>query len=430
MEVAAPDREPLRVSDHGINADDLDANALKVVETLHENGFEAYLVGGCVRDLLCGEKPKDFDVATDATPEQVKELFRRARLVGRRFPIAHVRFGRHIIEVSTFRQGQLEHVETTEQGLIVKDHVFGSMAEDAFRRDFTINALYFDIREQEIVDYVGGLEDIESKRIQFIGDPAERIAEDPVRILRAIRFAAKLGFELDDDLVDLHEDTAERLEEIPGARLFDEFMKLFLTGYGGEVWSELRDTPLARSLFPSCNPENELVLAAMQNTDQRIANDMPVTPGFLIAVLLWEDFHARNSRDNEKNKPNIAYELAMDTLAIQQQHISIPRRFSIFAREVWQLQSRLEERHPRFIKRTLTHKRFRAAFDFLALRGNYDKKLMSKAKWWEEIQELDSAGQDKMIAELPKKGGRKRRRRRNPPSSPSGYGPSDFGSFN
>lgn len=412
------------MSDHGIDLADLDTNALSVVDTLHENGFEAYLVGGCVRDLLCGEKPKDFDVATDATPEEVKELFRRARLVGRRFPIAHVRFGRHIIEVSTFRQGQLEHVETTEQGLIVKDHVFGSMAEDAFRRDFTINALYLDTRAHEIIDYVGGLVDIENKRVQFIGNPAERLAEDPVRMLRAIRFAAKLGFELDEQLIDLHEDTAERLEEIPGARLFDEFLKLFLSGYGGEVWSVLRATPLARSLFPSCNPDNELVLAAMQNTDQRIANDMPVTPGFLIAVLLWEDFCARNKRDNEKNKPDIAYELAMDTLAIQQQHISVPRRFSIFAREVWQLQSRLEERHPRFIKRTLGHKRFRAAFDFLALRALYDKSLVSKSKWWEEIQELDAEGQDKLISDLPKKkGGRgKGRRRRNPSPMPSDYG--------
>ena len=419
MQQAVPD--PIRISEHAINQDELDRNALEVVTTLHENGFDAYLVGGCVRDLLCGEKPKDFDVATDATPEQVKALFRRSRLVGRRFPIAHVRFGRHIIEVSTFRQGQLEHVETTDQGLIVKDHVYGSIAEDAFRRDFTINALYYDVREHEIIDYVGGLEDIADKQVQFIGVPAERIAEDPVRILRAIRFAAKLGFSLDPKLADLYEDAAERLEEIPGARLFDEFLKLFLSGYGGNVWLELRETPLARSLFPSCNPDNNLVLAAMRNTDQRIANDQPVTPGFLIAVLLWEDFDFRNKRDNEAGKPEVAYEVALDTLAIQQQHISVPRRFSIFAREVWQLQSRLEERNARFIKRTLGNKRFRAAFDFLVLRADYDDRLKTKAVWWDEIQELDGPAQEKLISDLPKKSGRRNRRRKQPPKDFNQY---------
>lgn len=421
MQPAATDQEPVRISDHGINFSDLDGRAIEVVTTLHENGYDAYLVGGCVRDLLCGEKPKDFDVATDATPEEVKEIFRRARLVGRRFPIAHVRFGRNIIEVSTFRQGLLENVETTEQGLIVKDHVFGSIAEDAFRRDFSINALYYDIRAHEIIDYTGGVEHIAARRIEFIGDPAERLAEDPVRVLRAIRFAAKLKFNLASTFHDLYDDAAERLEEIPGARLFDEFLKLFLSGYGAPVWEILRETPIARSLFPSCNPDNELVLAAMQNTDQRIAQDQPVTPGFLIAVLLWEDFQARNQRDNDKNKPEVAYELAMDTLAIQQQHISVPRRFSIFAREVWQLQSRLEERQPRFVKRTLGHKRFRAAFDFLVLRADYDDSLKKKATWWTQIQELDSQGQEKMIAALPNKGGRKRKRRQPQPSLPSDH---------
>ncbi len=421
MQPASPQLQPVRISDHAINQSDLDSRAVEVVTTLHEHGYDAYLVGGCVRDLLCGEKPKDFDVATDATPEEVKELFRRARLVGRRFPIAHVRFGRNIIEVSTFRQGLLENVETTEQGLIVKDQVYGSIAEDAFRRDFSINALYYDVRAHEIIDYTGGIAHIAARRIEFIGDPAERLAEDPVRILRAIRFAAKLNFSLASELPELYEDAAERLEEIPGARLFDEFMKLFLSGYGGPVWQILRETPIARSLFPSCNPDNELVLAAMQNTDQRIAEDQPVTPGFLIAVLLWEDFQARNKRDNEKNKPDVAYELAMDTLAIQQQHISVPRRFGMFAREVWQMQSRLEERNPRFVKRTLRHKRFRAAFDFLVLRADYEDSLKKKAAWWTEIQELDNQGQEKMIAGLPKKGGRKRKRRRSQPSLPSDY---------
>ena len=410
--IEVPVAEPNRYSDHDIDTGHLDRNALKVVDTLREGGFDAYLVGGCVRDLLCERVPKDFDVATNATPEQVKTLFRRARLVGRRFPIAHVRYGRDIIEVSTFRQSQVEEVETNAQGLIVKDQAYGTMAEDAFRRDFTVNALYYDTDTREIIDYVDGLTDIRNQRLQFIGKPSDRLAEDPVRMLRAIRFAAKLDFDLDDELYELMDETAERLEAIPSARLFDEFLKMFLSGYGSNVWEMLRDTPLARSLFPSCRPENPLVLSAMQNTDKRIAEDQPVTPGFLIAVLLWDDFNARNSRENSNKKPGVAYELAMDTLAIQQQHIAIPRRFSIFAREVWQLQHRLEDRYPRDIKRLLNHKRFRAAFDFLTLRGDGEKQLATKARWWAEIQEVSGEEQDRMISALgnPKK--RRRRRRR------------------
>ncbi len=399
-----------RTQSPAISTDRLDRHALTVVETLHEHDFEAYLVGGCVRDMLCGKTPKDFDVATNATPEQVKALFRRARLVGRRFPIAHVRFGRELIEVSTFRQGMLDQVETNAAGLIVKDRAFGTLAEDAFRRDFTINALYFDTRTEEIIDFVGGLADIEARHVQFIGEPADRLAEDPVRMLRAIRFAAKLGFTLDPALSEFFEDTAHRLDEIPGARLFDEFLKLFLSGYGAEVWQLLRETPLARSLFPTCNPDNPLVRDAMRSTDTRVANDQPVTPGFLVAVLLWDDFDARNRAENPDNKPGLTFEMASDALAVQQQHIAIPRRFSLFAREVWQLQPRLINRQPRQIKRLLTHKRFRAAFDFLMLRGKYDEQLAERAQWWEKIQTLPPAEQDAMVDALPR--GKSRRRRR------------------
>ena len=411
--------EPKRITDHGIAAELLDANAINVVNTLKENGYEAYLVGGCVRDLLCNRAPKDFDVATSATPEEVKELFRRARLVGRRFPIAHVRFGRDVIEVSTFRQGQLEHVETNDQGLIVKDLAFGTLEEDAFRRDFTINALYYDVDSNEIIDYVGGLADIEAELVRLIGEVPERLAEDPVRLLRAMRFAAKLEFKLQEELLDYVDETADRLEAIPGARLFDEFLKMFLAGYGAPVWDLLRDTPLVHSLFPSCNPDNPLIGSAMANTDQRISADQPVTPGFLVAVLLWDDFAARYVRDNPKHKPNVTFELAMDTLAIQQQHIAIPRRFSIFAREVWQLQHRLEERHPRNINHLLGHKRFRAAFDFLTLRAESDPALAKQATWWHEIQEASDSQQAKMIGELGKPGTKRRRRRRRRNNNPN-----------
>ena len=406
--------QPARISNHNIGADSLDPNALDVIRQLNEAGFDAFLVGGCVRDALCGVVPKDFDVATNAKPDEVKALFRRARLVGRRFPIAHVRYGREIIEVSTFRQSQMDHddIETDDQGLIVRDHAFGDMADDAFRRDFTVNALYFDVNSNEIIDYVGGFEDVHAKRLQFIGKPAERLAEDPVRLLRALRFAAKLGFKVDPDILELQEDTAERLEAIPTARLFDEFLKLFLSGYGAEVWLQLRESPLARSLFPSCNPDSELVLAAMRNTDERIAQDQPVTPGFLVAVILWDDFCARVAEHNPENKPGPMYDLAMDTFAVQQQHISMPRRFTMFAREVWMLQNRLESRQPRNVTRTLGHKRFRAAFDFLVLRGRTDKRLAEIGQWWEKIQTVDTDQQQQMINQLPS-GGKRRKRRRN-----------------
>ncbi len=402
---------PTRVSEHNIASDQLDNHALDVIHKLNDAGFDAYLVGGCVRDALCGVIPKDFDVATNAKPEEVRALFRRSRLVGRRFPIAHVRYGRNLIEVSTFRQAQHDNIETNAQGLIVKDRAFGTMAEDAFRRDFSINALYFDVSSNEIIDYVGGIEDLAAKRLRLIGDPQQRLAEDPVRLLRAMRFAAKLGFTIDPNILDHVEDTAERLEEIPRARLFDEFLKLFLSGYAVPVWLTLKETPLVRSLFPSCNPDSRLVLNAMRSTDERIAQDMPVTPGFLLAVLLWDDFCSRQLEQNPDAKPALNYELAMDTFAVQQQHISLPRRFTMFAREVWQLQPRLEARHPRQIPRVISHKRFRAAYDFLVLRGAEDSKLEECGQWWETFQHADQGERKNMIDNLPKGKGRKRRSR-------------------
>ena len=403
---------PLRINDHGINKQDLDRNAKDVIATLNEAGFDAFLVGGCVRDLLCGVTPKDFDVATNATPEQVRTLFRRSRLIGRRFPIAHVRFGREIIEVSTFRQAQHEDIETNADGLIVRDQAFGTMADDAFRRDFTVNALYYDINSHEIVDYVGGIEDIKHKRLRFIGDPADRLAEDPVRYLRAIRFAAKLGFQIDTAISDLADDAADRIEAIPSARLFDEFLKLFMSGYAEQAWLHLRDTPLVYSLFPSCDPNSGLVTDAMRNTDQRVNADLPVTPGFLVAVILWADFEARCSEDTSRKKPSTLYDIASDTLALQQQHIAIPRRYSMFAREVWQLQPKLASRPTQDIRRLLSHKRFRAAFDFLTLRTAAEPQYEDCAQWWHDIQTVDKDGQQAMIDALPRDSQPRRRRRR------------------
>ena len=263
-----------------------------------------------------------------------------------------------------------------------------------------------DTNNQEIVDYVGGLDDLAAGKIRLIGDPAVRLAEDPVRILRAVRFANKLGFTLDPPIVELIEDSAQRLTAIPPARLFDEFLKLFLTGYGEDIWLQIRHTGIARSLFPTCNPDSSLVTAAMRNTDQRIRSGLSVTPGFLIAVLLWEDYQAR-ARDKTLNDADPAFA----ALRNQQQSIAIPRRFGTFAKETWTLQDRLIKRNPRTISRLTGHKRFRAGFDFLCLRAEADDELKDSADWWTTFQEQDETSQQAMISELPQP--QRKRRRRN-----------------
>jgi poly(A) polymerase len=384
----------------------LDKDALDVIQQLNANGYTALLVGGCIRDALCGMQPKDFDVATDAPLDEVKRIFRRSRIVGRRFPIAHVRYGRNLIEVSTFRQSVSDNIEHDDQGMILRDQAFGTLQEDAFRRDFSINALYFDPNSREIIDYVGGLDDLAAGRVNLIGDPAVRLAEDPVRILRAVRFANKLDFNLDPQIVELIEDSAHRLAAIPPARLFDEFLKLFLTGYGEGIWNQIRHTGIARALFPTCNPDSSLVLAAMRNTDSRIKSGLSVTPGFLVAVLLWEDFNAR-FQEKTLNDDDPAFA----TLRNQQQTIAIPRRFGTFAKETWMTQDRLIKRNPRTIARLIQHKRFRAGFDFLCLRAETEVDLAESAEWWSTFQEQDEPVQQQMIAELPKP--QRKRRRRN-----------------
>jgi poly(A) polymerase len=406
---------PQRIKRHRVNPKHLDKNALDVIERLHEHGFDALLVGGCVRDAMCGVIPKDFDVATNATPEDVKSIFRRARLVGRRFPIAHVRYGRDIIEVSTFRQGQLDEVEVDSQGMIIKDHAFGTIAEDAFRRDFTVNALYYDPRTNELIDYVGGVADIEARRLCFIGETKDRLAEDPVRMLRALRFSAKLGFEIDAEILAHADDVAVRLDAIPKARVFDEFLKLFLSGYASPVWDLLRGTPLKRALFPTCDPECELIAAAMRNTDDRIANDQPVTAGFLIAVLLWEDFRARAAELAPNARATGLQDVGFQTLADQQISMSIPRRYGIFAREVWALQDRLVGRNPRSVMRLLHHKRFRAAYDFLTLRAETEPDVREAADWWTSYQEASPEEQHDLVGDLPRTARRPRKRRSRKP---------------
>lgn len=412
---------PVRLNpdQHGIRPEGIDANSIEVVSGLQHAGFHAYLVGGCVRDLLLGLIPKDFDVATNATPEEVKSVFRRARLVGRRFRIAHVRFGREIIEVSTFRKAESEGVELDSSGMIVSDNQFGNLEEDAWRRDFTINALYYDPIAGELLDFVGAMEDLRERRIAFIGTTQVRLAEDPVRALRALRFEAKLQFELCASIRNALPDAARRLLAVSSARLFEEFNKLFLLGYGYAAWEAISRTPLHSALFPCTSPQSEIVRLAMRNTDERVAADKPTTPGFLIAVMLWQDYAGRLASLSQQHPPPVAGEIAAEqVIAHQSTVIAIPRRFSLFAREVWSLQPRLVDRQPRFIERTFTHKRFRAAYDLLELRARIDESLAEVVVWWSRYQ-IDPSSREELLAALPLTDTvrKPRRRRRNRKSS-------------
>ena len=401
--------------------DRVDPNALDVVSRLREAGFQALLVGGCVRDLLLGAAPKDFDVATDATPEQVRRLFRRSRMVGRRFKIAHVHYGREFVEVSTFRKLLAADEEGDHAahptGLILRDNAYGRLDEDAFRRDFTVNALYYDPHDDEILDFVGGIEDIERHCLRCIGNPRERLREDPVRLLRAMRFQAKLGFDLDAGITRDEDLTAERLTAIPPARLFEEFTKLFLTGHAANAWRIVKASPVRSVLFPTVPPDSPLIGLAMDNTDLRIAEDKPVTPGFLLAVILWEDYRARidelTASAGARRKPREAAPVAAhEAIAAQRRTISIPRRFSSFVHDIWHLQDRLEARRPKQVLRALNHPRFRAAYDFLLLRAEIGTVDSSLAQWWEAIQDADGERRDAMLTALGTNASKSKRRRR------------------
>lgn len=428
-DIAIPQR--LGPEEHGIAVDLVDDAAMSVVGGLREAGYAALLVGGCVRDMLLGIAPKDFDVATDATPEQVSEVFRRTRLVGRRFRIAHVRFGREVIEVSTFRRQLDEDGETAEnsrkalrgkdtarssEGVILRDNAWGRIDEDAFRRDFTINALYYDPIDEVLIDYAGGLDDLRHRRLTLIGNPAIRYREDPIRIVRAIRFAAKLGFELHGSTGTAIPDTSHMLSQVAPARLFDELCKLFLLGHSEAAWQLVRDLDLAEPLFPDVELSthvDELILLAMRGTDERIAEGKPVTPGFLFAVILWDTYLERLSRHREHASLVEARDAASQEALRDQCEISaIPRRFTQFIREMWLLQPRLEAREAKDLGRLTSHPRFRAAYDFLLLRAATGEVGQALADWWTGYQEADGDAQAALRNALGDGKGRRRRRRR------------------
>ncbi len=381
---------------HKLSRSKINANALKVLYHLKKGGFDAYLVGGCVRDLLLGLEPKDFDVATNAAPEKVRKLFSNCRLIGRRFRLAHIYFGRQIIEVATFR-GKTQH-HHPETGMILRDNIYGTIEEDAWRRDFTINALYYNSKDFSIVDFTGGMQDLNNKIIRMIGEPKGRYHEDPVRMLRALRFSAKLNFSLDPETKKPISTLAGLLQNVPQARLFDELIKWFVSGHSFETFKLLRQYGLFAVLFPqteailTCEKNLKLLVQGFINTDQRIAEKKSLNPAFLFAVLLWQPLQKRIIQYQEQGLRLFpALHRAMpEVLQQQTEHIAIPLRFKRMMKEIWLLQYRLQQKNPKKIAQTLQQPRFRAGYDFLLLRAEAGEKIQALANWWTRVQEETS----------------------------------------
>jgi poly(A) polymerase len=395
-----------------------------VLETLLAAGHESYLVGGGVRDLLLDLHPKDFDVATAAEPEQVRQLFRSCRLIGRRFRLAHVRVGREIVEVATFRAAHDPEGDgqVSDNGRIVRDNVYGSLEEDAERRDVTINCLYYDVRNETLLDFAGGFADLKSRTLRFIGDPEQRYREDPVRILRVLRFAAKLGFDIEPGTEAPIRKLASLLRDIPPARLFDECMKLFLTGHAFPSWRMLERYGIAEELFPptmrslQSEGDERFLAQAMTNTDKRIAEGKPVTPGFLFAALLWSAAREQALRLQAEGRTAAeAIELAGSAvIRSENERVSVPRRFALMAKEIWGLQPRLEQPRGRRTLAVLARPRFRAAYDFLALRHEAGEEGLGElVRWWTELQGKDEGERERAVRRSsPGRAPRSRRRRR------------------
>jgi len=401
-----------------------------VVEGLQKAGFTAYVVGGCVRDLLLGHQPKDFDVATNATPEEVHEQFRGSRLIGRRFRLVHVRKGREVIEVSTFRGSQPHAEQRPAHGN--NENIFGTFEEDAFRRDFTINALYYDPTKQELLDPTAqGLTDLNARALVIIGDPLTRFTEDPVRMIRAARFLAKLGFEIDPSLKTVIKKNAALLQLVAPARLFEEFLKLSLAGQSESTFEALNDLNLLHPMFPFNHQTHQLTAFerhALASTDERIRSGKSVTPAFLLASLLWDGFLAQKQKSLEQGLGLLdAAQAASDITVLDQlPAIAIPKRFTQPMKEIWELQDRLEFKVGRRPLRLLEHKRFRAAYDFLLLREKEDSKLTEPADWWTRVQgESPDVQRDmlKLLDRHPKQPRRRKKRQRKP--SPPFESPSE-----
>ena len=409
---------------HGICRDALSSGSRRTVETLQENGYQAFIVGGAIRDLLAGIKPKDFDVATDATPEQVRRCFRRSRIIGRRFQIVHVMMGQETVEVTTFRGSPEQHdsppAQTDEQGRVLRDNVFGSQWEDAARRDFTVNALYYDPSSETVVDYHRGLADLRQKTLRMIGHPATRYREDPVRMLRAVRLAAKLDFSIEAATRQPIGELAVLIENVPPSRLFDEMLKLLTSGQAIACIRQLRAEGLHHGLLPLLDvileqPLGErFVMLALENTDRRIREGKPISPGFLFATLLWHEVLAQWEIFRTQGERAIpALFLAMDSvLDVQAEKLAITRRVAGDIKDIWSLQPRFEQRSGKRPYSMLEQPRFKAGLDFLLIRaqsGEIDGEL---GQWWSRFLEAD--GEDRAAMLMPPPSGEKKKRRRRP----------------
>jgi poly(A) polymerase len=414
---------------HSVSRKEISDSALKVLYRLHNAGFQAFLVGGCVRDAILDLHPKDFDVATNATPDEVRGLFNNCRLIGRRFRLAHVRFGREVIEVATFRAAAIhesDDVSHDDEGRILRDNVYGTIEEDVWRRDFTCNALYYDISDFSIWDYAGGMQDIENRRLVLIGDAQQRLREDPVRMLRAVRFAAKLNFTLDPAVANAIHANVDLLPNVPAARLFDEFMKLFQGGSAQRTFELLWEYGLFDQLFPQTSRALEqdqdfarFVQAALQNTDRRVAEDKSVTPMFLLGVFLWAPIRKLAERHQEDDDLTEAQALNLagyEIAAEQQRRIALPKRFTVPMRDMIAVQPRFLVTQGRRAMNLLEHRRFRAAYDFMVLMAEVGIVDPAIAKFWTEVQTLPTEQRSERFQVQGKARAKRKRRRRSKPA--------------
>lgn len=402
----------------GIDRSLISPHALTVCKGLEQAGFDAYLVGGSVRDLLLGRKPKDFDIATNAKPEQVRKLFKNARIIGRRFKLVHVTFRREIIEVSTYRaspQKNSKKRQTTDDGMVVRDNVYGSLDEDAWRRDFTVNAFYYNPTQHVVLDFVDGLPDLKRQRVETIGDAPERYQEDPIRLLRALRFSAKLGFDFSKQHLDVIRKSHELLAQVPGSRLYDAFIQIFFAGYALKMYDTLCQHGYFEKLFPETAQllQNQhytkyakLIEQALRATDKRFAEGRSLNPGFLLVVILWPSLqHSLYQHRKKGHKFYHALHCAIDE-ALKNHKSSIlvlPQRVTSMIRDVWLLQFYMKQRRPKRIMRIYNDRYFRAAFDFLEMRAKMGEPLDKTVNWWQKFQHVNEKQQQNMVRALAEK---------------------------
>lgn len=380
--------EIFNISDHHIKNNQLDKEAISIISRLIDAGYEAYIVGGFIRDSLIGVKSKDCDVATNATPEEIKEVIPKTRIIGKRFKIVHARVGKKLIEISTFRSSGKKNIKKSNKGILLRDNNYGSIEDDAFRRDFTINSLYMDTKKMEIIDFVGGFRDLQSGMLKSIGESSKRFTEDPVRIIRAIRFKSKLGFKLDNNLEKGIYRYSHLLNEVPSGRKYEELLKMFLTGNAFSIMTELQNYKITEYLLPLTKnflegkKDRRFILNALKDSDKRFHQNKTLTPSFLFAVMLWPALISKIGDMNSK-KIKIPRISRIGNLLLKKhnEYCFIPKRVQSSIKEIWEIQVMLL-RIPEKANTTLKHKRFRAAFDFLLLREKSGENLGGAGDWW------------------------------------------------